>query len=157
MEKGDNQEGNQAYKSNQGCGGFWPSVALQVALPILYWMFGFCLSLKAIIAYTGDTNTYVSHNGSFTQDSLHVIMHSVQWPYDLPHNILSQCPQPAAYRHIQTLADLIDDWAPDMAMWWGHKEREEDHHYEKMEREIVHHEGTSDKPLSPVSLDYLYG
>jgi hypothetical protein len=27
--------------------------------------------------------------------------------------------QPAAYGHLQTLADLIDDWSP--VMWWGHK------------------------------------
>ncbi|KAG2357955.1 hypothetical protein BDR07DRAFT_1525941 [Suillus spraguei] len=29
-------------------------------------------------------------------------------------------PQPAAYGHIQTLANLVDEWSP--VMWWGHKE-----------------------------------
>lgn len=29
-------------------------------------------------------------------------------------------PQPVAYGHIQTLADLIDVWTP--KMWWGHKD-----------------------------------
>jgi hypothetical protein len=29
-------------------------------------------------------------------------------------------PQPAAYGHLQTLANLIDEWSPEM--WWGHKE-----------------------------------
>ena len=28
-------------------------------------------------------------------------------------------PQPAAYGHIQTLANLIDEWSP--VMWWGEK------------------------------------
>lgn len=34
--------------------------------------------------------------------------------YYWPHG-----PQPAAYGHIQTLANLIDEWAP--VMWWGDK------------------------------------
>jgi hypothetical protein len=29
-------------------------------------------------------------------------------------------PQPAAYGHVQTLANLVDEWSP--VMWWGHKE-----------------------------------
>ncbi|KAG1888814.1 hypothetical protein F4604DRAFT_967604 [Suillus subluteus] len=29
-------------------------------------------------------------------------------------------PQPAACGHVQTLANLVDDWSP--VMWWGHKE-----------------------------------
>jgi hypothetical protein len=29
-------------------------------------------------------------------------------------------PQPAAYGHLQTLANLVDEWSP--VMWWGHKE-----------------------------------
>jgi hypothetical protein len=28
-------------------------------------------------------------------------------------------PQPAAYGHLQTLANLVDNWSP--TMWWGHK------------------------------------
>lgn len=28
-------------------------------------------------------------------------------------------PQPAAYGHVQTLANLVDVWTP--TMWWGHK------------------------------------
>ena len=28
-------------------------------------------------------------------------------------------PQPAAYGHLQTLANLVDEWSP--TMWWGHK------------------------------------
>jgi len=29
-------------------------------------------------------------------------------------------PQPATYGHLQTLANLVDEWSP--VMWWGHKE-----------------------------------
>src|SRR5882762_10312029 len=28
-------------------------------------------------------------------------------------------PQPAAYGHLQTLTNLVDEWSP--TMWWGHK------------------------------------
>lgn len=28
-------------------------------------------------------------------------------------------PQPATYGHIQTLADLVDEWSP--TRYWGHK------------------------------------
>jgi hypothetical protein len=28
-------------------------------------------------------------------------------------------PQPAAYGHLQTLANLVDEWSS--TMWWGHK------------------------------------
>jgi hypothetical protein len=28
--------------------------------------------------------------------------------------------QPATYGHLQTLANLVDEWSP--VMWWGHKE-----------------------------------
>jgi hypothetical protein len=36
--------------------------------------------------------------------------------------IVARCPrgpQPAAYGHLQTLANLVDEWSP--TMWWGHK------------------------------------
>jgi hypothetical protein len=29
-------------------------------------------------------------------------------------------PQPVVYGHLQTLANLVDEWSP--VMWWGHKE-----------------------------------
>lgn len=29
-------------------------------------------------------------------------------------------PQPVAFGHVQTLADLVDVWTP--TMWWGHKD-----------------------------------
>jgi hypothetical protein len=42
-----------------------------------------------------------------------------------------QGPQPAAYGHLQTLANLVDEWSP--TMWWGHK----------ADREIIYHAGES--------------
>ncbi|KAG2053457.1 hypothetical protein BDR06DRAFT_972255 [Suillus hirtellus] len=34
--------------------------------------------------------------------------------------LLLHGPQPAAYGHLQMLANLMDEWSP--VMWWGHKE-----------------------------------
>jgi len=35
-------------------------------------------------------------------------------------------PQPAAYGHLSTLSNLVDEWSP--TMWWGHKEDEKRAH-----------------------------
>ncbi|KAJ8582097.1 hypothetical protein M405DRAFT_868122 [Rhizopogon salebrosus TDB-379] len=53
-------------------------------------------------------------------------------------------PQPAAYGHLQTLANLVDEWSP--VMWWGHKE----------DGIPYCHAGTSDHPLPPVKMDCVY-
>ncbi|OAX33006.1 hypothetical protein K503DRAFT_804736 [Rhizopogon vinicolor AM-OR11-026] len=53
-------------------------------------------------------------------------------------------PQPAAYGHLQTLANLVDEWSP--VMWWGHKE----------DGIPYCHAGTSDHPLPPVEMDCVY-
>ncbi|KAG2119143.1 uncharacterized protein F5147DRAFT_832924 [Suillus discolor] len=53
-------------------------------------------------------------------------------------------PQPAAYGHLQTLADLVDEWSP--VMWWGHKE----------DGIPYCHAGTSDHPLPDVKMYCVY-
>ncbi|OAX43106.1 hypothetical protein K503DRAFT_766201 [Rhizopogon vinicolor AM-OR11-026] len=53
--------------------------------------------------------------------------------------------QPAAYGHLQTLANLIDEWSPGV-MWWGHKE----------DGIPYCHAGTSDHILPPVKMDCVY-
>lgn len=53
-------------------------------------------------------------------------------------------PQPAAYGHIQTLANLVDEWSP--VMWWGHKQNQVPYC----------HAGTSDHPLPDVKMDCVY-
>lgn len=57
-------------------------------------------------------------------------------------------PQPAAYGHLQTLADLIDCWPPkDGRIFWG----------DKPLNNGTYHAGTSDIKLPPVQLlGYLY-
>ncbi|KAI5982287.1 hypothetical protein EDC04DRAFT_3150915 [Pisolithus marmoratus] len=53
-------------------------------------------------------------------------------------------PQPAAYGHIQTLANLIDEWSP--VMWWGHK----------TSGRPYHHAGTNSRPLEEVKMYEWY-
>ncbi|MCJ1381833.1 hypothetical protein MMC17_004944 [Xylographa soralifera] len=52
-------------------------------------------------------------------------------------------PQPAAYGHLQTLADLIDEWS--LTLYWGHKTTGD-----------VCHAGTSPKPLETVRMHCSY-
>lgn len=54
-----------------------------------------------------------------------------------------QGPQPATYGHLQTLADLVDEWSPHM--YWGHKFASD-----------ICHAGTSVKPLQGVRMDRQY-
>lgn len=56
-------------------------------------------------------------------------------------------PQPVAYGHIQTLADLIDEWST--RMYWGDKG--------KVPGRVLRHAGTSDQPLKEPSTGALYG
>ncbi|KAG1731491.1 uncharacterized protein EDB91DRAFT_1305767, partial [Suillus paluster] len=53
-------------------------------------------------------------------------------------------PQPATYGHLQTLANLVDEWLP--MMWWGHKE----------DGTPYCHAGTSNHPLLGVKMDCVY-
>ncbi|KAI0343195.1 hypothetical protein BDW22DRAFT_1356794 [Trametopsis cervina] len=173
------KEGTKPVSFLKSLVAFWPNVALQLAKPFLRerpfakfisgaplicihmsdWMFGFCLSLKGTIAYFGDN---ASSGG--TQSSLQVIMRSVQaWYLMIAFALFSagitllatrqpRGPLPAAYGHIQTLANLIDAWAPDMTMWWGDKHAGR---YEK-DRQVIRHAGTGQTSLPPVDLSSLY-
>ncbi|KAG2363855.1 hypothetical protein BDR07DRAFT_1230612, partial [Suillus spraguei] len=70
-------------------------------------------------------------------------------------------PQPATYGHLQTLANLVDEWSPEM--WWGHKE--DGIPYCHAGRVLVCSrrycsdtfiQGTSDHPLPDVKMDCVY-
>ncbi|KZP24937.1 hypothetical protein FIBSPDRAFT_929515 [Athelia psychrophila] len=54
-------------------------------------------------------------------------------------------PQPAAYGHFQTLADLIDEWHP--VVYWGDKSNQNN----------VFHAGTSNQRLPQVQMGRMYG
>lgn len=68
-------------------------------------------------------------------------------------------PQPAAYGHIQTLANVVDKWTP--TMWWGHKTggfpfgHAGGCHFRRCSL-VLMTSGTSDSRLSKVDMDALY-
>ncbi|KAG1753180.1 hypothetical protein EDB19DRAFT_814818 [Suillus lakei] len=114
-----------------------------IAKPFLHWMFG--------LSFIAFDNGY---NGK--AEGLSVAMYTAQiWNLCIALFIFAcfftlvtlrrpRGPQPAAYGHVQTLANLVDEWSP--VMWWGHKEDG-----------IPHcHAGTSDHPLPDVKMDCVY-
>ncbi|KAG1857301.1 hypothetical protein C8R48DRAFT_659596 [Suillus tomentosus] len=91
---------------------------LFIAKPILHWMFGLSF----------DIGKYAINN---TLSGFLIFMYTAQiWNLCIALFIVAcvftfialrrpSGPQPAAYGHLQTLADLVDEWSP--VMWWGHK------------------------------------
>ncbi|OAX31802.1 hypothetical protein K503DRAFT_48760 [Rhizopogon vinicolor AM-OR11-026] len=116
-----------------------------VAKSVLHWMFALAYSLS-----TGNDNS----------DNINVVMLSMYakqiWNLSIALFVFAcvftfvalhrpRGPQPAAYGHLQTLANLIDEWSPGI-MWWGHKE----------DGIPYCHAGTSDHMLPPVRMDCVY-
>ncbi|KAF8121354.1 hypothetical protein EV363DRAFT_1186472 [Boletus edulis] len=119
------------------------NVGLLVLKPLLHWMLGLAISLA----------------GTAEQGYLTAIAVSM-WPFQIVNYSVAllifslsitvivlyrpKGPQPAAYGHVQTLANLIDEWSP--TMWWGHKEK----------GFPFYHAGTSDCRLPKVDMNALY-
>ncbi|KAG2357276.1 hypothetical protein BDR07DRAFT_1298167 [Suillus spraguei] len=94
-------------------------LVLFVTKPFLHWMFG--LSFNVSLG---------SEDGQ--QSGLQLFMYTAQiWNLCIALFIFAcfltfialrrpRGPQPATYGHVQTLANLVDEWSP--VMWWGHKE-----------------------------------
>ncbi|KAG1790705.1 uncharacterized protein HD556DRAFT_1488440 [Suillus plorans] len=116
---------------------------LFIAKPFLHWMFG--LSFDIATDATDDI-----------LDRFWITMYTAQiWNLCIALFILAcfstfislrrpHGPQPAAYGHLQTLANLVDEWSP--VMWWGHKD----------DGIPYCHAGTSDHPLPDVKMDCVY-
>ncbi|KAG1908842.1 uncharacterized protein F5891DRAFT_974143 [Suillus fuscotomentosus] len=116
---------------------------LFIAKPFLHWMFGLSFSL-ALTAFDENINALVMSMFTAQIWNLCIALFIFSCFFTFialrrPHG-----PQPAAYGHLQTLANLVDEWSP--VMWWGHKENG-----------IPYcHAGTSDHPLPDVKMDCVY-
>ncbi|KIM77824.1 hypothetical protein PILCRDRAFT_11719 [Piloderma croceum F 1598] len=114
------------------------SVGLFVVKSVLYWMFGLSLGYGA---------EGLSDNALFMRPvqilylSAALLLLAAGYTFMVTRQP-SGC-QPATYGHLQTLANLIDDWSP--LMWWGHKGGGQ-----------ICHAGTSDHPLPHVNMNTLY-
>ncbi|KAG2121383.1 hypothetical protein BD769DRAFT_1748408, partial [Suillus cothurnatus] len=143
-------------------------LALFVAKPVLHWVFGLCFVLFAVINPSDINDANLAVDGTWMvmypmQVRNYYIRQALQHPY-VPVQILNlsivlfvfacfftlvalrqrRGPQPAAYGHLQTLANLVDEWAP--VMWWGHKE----------DGITYCHAGTSNQLLPAVKMDCVY-
>ncbi|KAH7922740.1 hypothetical protein BV22DRAFT_637019 [Leucogyrophana mollusca] len=121
--------------------GSWLNVVLLIAKPVLHWMFG----LSLYIRYRFGSPVHISIT-MYTVQIWNLAMALLVFAVGCTVVALRQPrgPQPAAYGHIQTLANLIDEWSP--TMWWGHKE----------DGIPYCHAGTSDHQLPEVKMGSIY-
>ncbi|KAG0702231.1 hypothetical protein DFH29DRAFT_1047004 [Suillus ampliporus] len=119
-------------------------LVLFVMKPALHWMFGLSFSVQFV---TDDNHIIV---GFFTKMlviqtfNLCIAQFIFACFFTLIALRRPRGPQPATYGHLQTLANLVDEWSP--VMWWGHKKDE-----------IPYcHAGTSDHQLPDVKMDCVY-
>ncbi|KAL4082051.1 hypothetical protein V8B97DRAFT_157889 [Scleroderma yunnanense] len=98
--------------------GSWLNVVLLCAKPVFHSMLGLAISLEGTASSGFLTAISVS---MFPVQILNLaaalFIFSLTFTFVAYHRLKGA--QPAAYGHIQTLANLIDEWSP--VMWWGDK------------------------------------
>ena len=128
----------------------WRSVVLFAFKSIIHWLFGI-----TAVAYQP-----VSDDASISNAPT-VLLSWRPWQSIVLAGVVNLCivvflyagryqpkgPQPAAYGHLQTLANLVDDWSPGSPkLYWGHKRDG-----------FPCHAGTSDtRLLEPIRMDAQY-
>jgi hypothetical protein len=106
----------------------WPSLFLSAFKIVLHWIFGLCVIVLNRNIYFSPVQT-VYLGGCATLCACYVTYISGRSPKGR---------QPAAYGHLQTLVDLVDEWPS--TMYWGHKS----------DGDLVCHAGTSAHRLDDV-------
>ncbi|KAG1755265.1 uncharacterized protein EDB91DRAFT_1277846 [Suillus paluster] len=118
-------------------------LGLFVVKPVLHWMFGLAFSLR----FWMDTLPGIDVI-NFCADmrilNLCIALLIFACVFTFAALRPSHGPQPAAYGHLQTLANLVDEWSDEM--WWGHKE----------DGVPYCHAGTSNHPLPDVKMECVY-
>ncbi|KAG2029231.1 hypothetical protein BDR03DRAFT_929611 [Suillus americanus] len=116
---------------------------LFVAKPFLHWMFGLSFTIFDIATSGQLSRPYVfMFMAQMWNLCIMILIFACFFTFVALRR--PRGPQPAAYGHIQTLANLVDEWLP--VMWWGHKE----------DGIPYCHAGTSDHPLPDVKMDCVY-
>ncbi|KAG0696728.1 hypothetical protein DFH29DRAFT_186074 [Suillus ampliporus] len=118
-------------------------LALFFAKPLLHWMFGLSLNLY-LAPYDESIVNFSISMGTAQMWNLCIALFVLASFFTFVALRRPRGPQPAAYGHLQTLANLVDEWSP--VMWWGHKE----------DRIPYCHAGTSDHSLPDVKMDCVY-
>jgi len=142
----------------------WQNAILFIFKAIMHWQFSQTVALASVpVEGTPDSGTTFDANGVPTTRTLAFV---VRVPFALAFGISAiivslfvtylafiqpKGPQPAAFGHIQTLADLIDDWRTNAEgyFWWGSK---------NINRDGTRHAGTSPnlETLGKIAMDDLY-
>lgn len=121
--------------------GSWQNVGLLVAKPVIHWLFGGAAVLEAAVGLgIKPQGTVLVASG--------VVLLAVFITVVAAHRPLGT--QPAAYGHLQTLADLVDEWS--VTMYWGHK----GNGWAEGALPVRHAGTTKDGSLPPVGIDSLY-
>ncbi|KAG2071884.1 hypothetical protein BDR04DRAFT_1153893 [Suillus decipiens] len=118
-------------------------LVLFIVKPFLHWMFGLAFTIynTAVHGQIGPPEVYI-FTGQIYNLCIALFIFACLFTFVALHR--PRGPQPAAYGHVQTLANLVDKWSP--VMWWGHKE----------DGILYCHAGTSDHPLPDVNMDRVY-
>lgn len=87
----------------------WQSIFLAVCKPVMHWVFGLAVQINNGRVYISAVQTiYLAMLATICASTVTFV--SARRP---------KGPQPAAYGHLQTLVDLVDDWSA--TIYWGHK------------------------------------
>ncbi|KZP21091.1 hypothetical protein FIBSPDRAFT_931911 [Athelia psychrophila] len=116
--------------------GSWPNVLLLVAKPTLHWLFGLAMNARAKADPLDSILLTINIVNQIWNLAIALIVVTIGMSFLAfyrPRGL-----QPVTFGHIQTLADVIDVWAP--RIWWGYK----------VTNESIGHAGTSDWPLPPM-------
>ncbi|KAG2342533.1 hypothetical protein BDR05DRAFT_1000848 [Suillus weaverae] len=110
------------------------------------WIFGLCFVFYAIVDHFDNANGVIIMINMYPMQifNLCIMLFVFACFFTLVALRQRRGPQPAAYGHLQTLANLVDEWTP--VMWWGHKE----------DGLPYCHAGTSDQLLPAVKMDCVY-
>lgn len=123
----------------------WKVLVLFGLKAFMHWLLGLSLNVKGGIMY-------MNWEGIL---SLSATMFFLACFTTFEANASPKGPQPAAFGHLQTLADLIDEW-DEHTMWWGEKNTEplSPSTTEAVVKSL--HAGTAGKHLRPVKMTAFY-
>ncbi|KAG0696716.1 hypothetical protein DFH29DRAFT_1024640 [Suillus ampliporus] len=120
-----------------------PCFVLFFAKPLLHWMFGLsCIGADFVV--NGVIHSFMTSIFTAQIWNLCIALFVFACFFTVVALRRPCGPQPAAYGHLQTLANLMDESSP--VMWWGHKE----------DGIPYCHAGTSDHPLPDVKMNCVY-
>ena len=123
----------------------WQTILLFILKSLAYWLFGLAVNYDGGGLYMNWAGIFVSFAGVTV-----VAMFGSFLAWRQPAG-----PQPATFGHIQTLANLVDEWfQEDEKIWWGDKGVPSPCPSDN--RGIIRHAGTARHRLQPVDVNSAY-